>query len=53
MSADELSKYGFELVSKGKASEDLMFGTQKTTSGDAFSEKSLSKQLEVILRRLE
>ncbi|WP_197035299.1 hypothetical protein, partial [Paenibacillus sp. UNC217MF] len=53
MNDEELSRYGFRLVNKGKASDDLMFGTQKTTSGDAFSEKALSKQLEVILRRLK
>ncbi|OMF86246.1 hypothetical protein BK146_27790 [Paenibacillus sp. FSL R7-0333] len=53
MSADELSKYGFELVSKGKVSDDLMFGTQKTTDGNVFSPKALDKQMEVILRRLK
>ncbi|WP_268625605.1 hypothetical protein [Paenibacillus alvei] len=53
MNDEELSRYGFKLVNKGKTSGDLMFGTQKITSGDAFSEKALSKQLEVILRRLE
>ncbi|WP_339158394.1 hypothetical protein MKX50_03145 [Paenibacillus sp. FSL W8-0186] len=53
MNDDELSKFGFELVSKGKASDELMFGIQKTTDGKAFGENVLSKQQEIILRRLE
>ncbi|MEK4364031.1 hypothetical protein MKX68_16490 [Paenibacillus sp. FSL M8-0212] len=49
--AKYFEQFGFELVSRGKASGDLMFGVQKTTDGKIFSDKSLERQFEVILRR--
>ncbi|MET1176123.1 RHS repeat-associated core domain-containing protein [Paenibacillus amylolyticus] len=49
--AKYFEQFGFELVSREKASGDLMFGVQKTTDGKIFSDKSLERQYEVILRR--